>query len=153
LKNSEVYKTAVRILARRDYTRAELGQKLRIRGFSADLIAEACETLIERGFLDDQRVAQNMLSAALSKTDLGSRRLAEQLYKRLLPRAVVEEVVASFLSQADELSRATTMVERFISLGLEKAAIERKLWQKGLPAAVVRAAFSDVNLDKNTEEG
>jgi len=153
LKNSEVYRVAVRLLARRDHTRAELCQKLKLRGYVEDIIAEACEQLMERGFLDDQRVAQNLLSAALDKTDLGSRRLAQQLQKRMLPRYIVEEVIANFLSQADELARATAMIERFVNVGLNRAAIERKLWQRGLPAGVVRAALADIKLDKDTEEG
>ena len=153
MKSSEVYKVAVRLLARRDHTRAELSQKLRQRGFPEDLAAEACEALIERGFLDDRRVAENLLRAALDKRDVGSRRLAQQLGKRLLPRAIVEEVMADFLSQADELARATAMVLHHVDSGLERAAIERKLWQRGVPAGVVRAALSAVNLDKNDEEG
>ncbi|MBT9157076.1 MAG: Regulatory protein RecX [Firmicutes bacterium] len=153
MKSSEAKEIALRLLARRDYTRAELSQKLRERSFSSDLVAEICDALVENGFLDDQRVATRLLATALETDDMGSARLAQLLHKRKLSRSMFEETMASFHAHVDEVERATALAERFINAGLKRAAIERRLWQRGMPAHAVRAAVANVNLDKEVEEG
>ncbi|MBS3938869.1 MAG: RecX family transcriptional regulator [Peptococcaceae bacterium] len=153
MRSSEAETLALRLLARRDFTRAELNQKLRARNFSSDLVAEICDSLVEKGFLDDQRVATRLLSTALEADDMGSARLAQLLHKRKLSRSMVEETMANFHAHVDEVERATALAERFINAGLQRAAIERRLWQRGMPAHAVRAAVANVNLDKEDEEG
>lgn len=141
------------MLARRDYSRAELSHALLERGTTMDLAAEICKDFEAQGLLDDQRVALELLSKALGKVDIGSARLAMLLRKRKLSPSLVEDAVKRYQTQADEVVRAQLLAERFFAKGLSRSAIERRLWQRGMPASAVKAAIDRLNLDNGTNEG
>ena len=56
---------AVRALARRDHSVAELERKLRDKGFSAAVMAEVIARLDRSGYLDDRRFAERWAESAV----------------------------------------------------------------------------------------
>jgi len=52
---------AVRLLARREYGRAELGARLRARGAAADEVERTLEDLAALGYLSDARFAEALV--------------------------------------------------------------------------------------------
>jgi len=112
-----------------------------------DLVGEVCQALEAQGLLDDRRLAWQLLSKALCKADIGSARLALMLRQRKLAPSLVDDVLQSYQAQVDESVRAKLLAERFLAKGLSRATIERRLWQRGMPASAVRAAIEMLNLD------
>jgi regulatory protein len=99
---------AVRWLARRDYSRAELSQRLRQRGVAEDVIESALDELAAAGYLSDTRYADAVV--AHRKGRYGKRAIVHTLKERGIGTAEAAGALAQ-LADADELSDA------------------RKLWQ------------------------
>ena len=59
--------TALRLLARRDYSRSELSQRLRSRGVSADEIESLLDDFERLGYLSDARYAQAYRTVGLPR--------------------------------------------------------------------------------------
>ncbi|PIX61023.1 MAG: recombination regulator RecX [Lysobacterales bacterium CG_4_10_14_3_um_filter_64_11] len=53
----DAYNKALALLARREYSRRDLAQRLAARGLAADAIASALDRLVEQGFQNDERFA------------------------------------------------------------------------------------------------
>ena len=93
---------ALRWLARRDYSRAELAQRLRWRGIEADEIEATLDALAEAGYLSDARYADAVVR---QKTGGYSRRaIAEALKaKGVAPELAATAVEAGEVDDADAL--------------------------------------------------
>src|SRR5262249_49678799 len=70
-----VFITALRLLAGKRLSRAQLAKKLRDRGFAPDVIREAVEECERRKYLDDRTFAQLFVASALEKKPIGPLRL------------------------------------------------------------------------------
>jgi regulatory protein len=108
--------TALALLGRRDYTTAELTDKLTARGYDAEAVAATIARLIEDRLLDDRRVAATFVRTALQAKGRGRYRIERELAARGIDRALIHELLSG-LAPDDEM-----------------AAIERVLTRKRLPA-------------------
>jgi regulatory protein len=73
------FEAAVKLLARRASSEASLREKLRRKGHSDDDIDRACERLTSAGYLDDQRVALDVILEH-DRRGLGPRRMKDKLH-------------------------------------------------------------------------
>lgn len=94
---TEVRRSALNLLARREHSTLELRHKLSQRGFAADLIAAVLEELVAENLLSDARYAEIY---AHSRTDkgYGPRRIQQELRER----GVAEEIIAVILAELDD---------------------------------------------------
>jgi regulatory protein len=83
---------AVRLLARREYARAELEHKLTAKGYEAAEVRAALAELGARGYLSDARYAQAL--AAQRAGRYSRRRIAEELKARGVAPSDVEASLA-----------------------------------------------------------
>ena len=93
---------ALRCLALRDHSRAELARKLADHGLPEE-VAQVMQGLDERGLLSDERFAESYVRAKAAR--LGKGRLAQELARK----GVAREIIAEALAGADaenELGRA-----------------------------------------------
>jgi regulatory protein len=98
----ELRQKAVKLLARREHTRAELAAKLAAHGTAED-IAIVLDQLQQSGLLSDRRFAESFLRAR------GARLGAASLRHTLRSKGVAAEIVEASLAGADlprELERA-----------------------------------------------
>lgn len=95
---------ALRLLSIRQRSVREMGAKLREKGFGADEIEATARSLIQAGYLDDERFARSLAeSRARHKSwgpariarDLASRGVDEQTIKRVLAEGAPEDEVAA----------------------------------------------------------
>jgi regulatory protein len=100
---------ALKLLGRRDYTTAEIRQKLLDREFSAEDVDAAVDGLIADRLLDDRRTAAAHLRTASRVKGRGRLRIQQELQARGVDRGLVREVLAG-LPAADE----TTAIETFL---------------------------------------
>ncbi len=83
---------ALRLLARREYSREELQQRLRPYAEDEDDIAALLDRLEQRGWLSEARFAEQLVHARQGK--YGSQRIAHELREKGVGDDVVEGVLA-----------------------------------------------------------
>jgi regulatory protein len=101
--------TALRLLARRDYSRAELAEKLRLRGASAPEIDATLDDFERLGYLSDARYAQAVVSQRAGR--LGKRAIARDLHDKGIGSDAAKDALAT-LADRDELADATALWAR-----------------------------------------
>jgi regulatory protein len=101
--------TAIRLLARREYARAELAARLRERGANADEVAQVLDELARLGYLSDERYAQMVVSRRAGR--YGKRAIAQALAKRGVAADAAREALDA-LPAGDEVAEATALWQR-----------------------------------------
>jgi regulatory protein len=109
---------ALRLLARREHSRAELIRKLGQAGFAAGDIAALLDEFEERNWLSDRRFAESWVADHRARS--GSVKLAYELRQRGVGDGVIEAVLSG--TRDDELDRA------------------REVWQKKFGSAPANSA-------------
>ena len=126
---------ACELLARAPTTRRRLEQKLRGRGFGAELVERVIARVTELGYLDDTSFAESWVRFRLERHPEGRAALCAGLQRRGIDRATAEAVVGR-VSEADELAAAQRVAARTVELSFVQAV--RKLSARGFPAPLVR---------------
>ena len=80
---------ALRLLARREHSRLELTQKLRLRGFNQPVIAELIEALAAENLQSEERFTE-MFVHARRERGRGPVRIRAELGERGVPEALVD---------------------------------------------------------------
>jgi regulatory protein len=96
----------MRLLARRDYSRAELAQRLGARGFPPIEIDAALDDFERLGYLSDARYAQTLVAQRVGR--LGKRAIAQKLQQRGIASDTAKDALA-MLAERDELADATAL--------------------------------------------
>ena len=101
--------SAMRLLARREHSRAELHGKLVGRGFENDSVKELLQGLEDQDLLSDERFAMSLI-ASRAETGYGPNRIGLELRNR----GVSEELARDALAKAgvDWEARVTDQVAR-----------------------------------------
>lgn len=100
---------ALRLLARRDYARSELAQRLRARGLSAVDIEATLDAFERLGYLSDSRYAHAMVAQRAGR--LGKRAIARDLHGKGIDTATAAEALST-LAERDELADATALWQK-----------------------------------------
>lgn len=143
---------AIRMLARRDLSRAELQQRLRARGIAEAGIVEALDELERLGWLSDARYAQGVVAQRAGR--YGKRAIARDLVDRKVAPEVAREALGA-LESRDELADAIALWSRRFGQppqdDREKGRQVRFLMARGYSASiafkVLRAAGANVDDD------
>ena len=93
--NTRARNSAMRLLARREHSRAELRGKLVGRGFENDSVEELLQGLEDQDLLSDERFAMSLI-ASRAETGYGPKRIDLELRNR----GVSEELARETLAQA-----------------------------------------------------
>ena len=93
---------ALKLLASREHSRAELERKLKTHEQEPGTLKRALDDLQSRGFIDEDRVAESLLNRRASK--LGAGRIRQELQAKGLDAERVALAVAGL--KATELERA-----------------------------------------------
>ena len=100
---------AIRLLARREYARAELRSRLQTLGATRDEVERVLDELEQNGYLSDARFAQALVAQKAGR--YGKRAIAHQLrQKRVAPAAAVDALAS--LALTDEVADATALWQR-----------------------------------------
>ena len=101
--------SAIRLLARREYARAELHSRLLAQGATRDEVERVLDELEQNGYLSDTRLAQALVAQKAGR--YGKRAIAHQLrQKRVAPAAAVDALAS--LALTDEVADATALWQR-----------------------------------------
>jgi regulatory protein len=139
---------ALRLLARRDHSKAELQRKLIQRGFARPVIESVISRLAEAGYLDDHRFARRWAESALESGRCVGSRLRLELRQRGVPTDIAEQTVSELASGFEEFPAARSLLERKFP-GFDPAAADDRekrrifgfLQRRGFPTATIIALF------------
>lgn len=146
--SNSLYEHAIRLLARRAYSRRELGIKLRRKG-SVAATSAVLDRLTELGYLNDEQYAwQRAVHRRLSSA-WGDRRIRLDLKRRGLDARIVARTVAMLERehpQAEALSRAVQSWIRAAGVPETISRLKRLFshcQRLGFPAEMVRDALQE----------
>ncbi|KQW04152.1 hypothetical protein ASC66_16720 [Leifsonia sp. Root4] len=133
----------IKKLARRDLSIAEAEQFLEQNGLPAEQLEEWIERNERLGYLDDVRLAENLVDQLRRRKGLGSSSIRQELSRRKINPIVISEALGES-DRDDERARALELaVKRAGQLSsYDEATAERRLtgflMRKGYPSGVVR---------------
>ncbi len=139
---------AVRLLARRDHSAAELKRKLLQRGFRTESCDGIIVWLLDKGFLDDRRFAKRWAEASLASGRCFGLRLRHELQQRGVDATLASEVVAELAADHNESSTIRALADQrfpgfntFKATDREKRRIFGFLQRRGFSANAILAFF------------
>ncbi|MDR0359133.1 MAG: recombination regulator RecX [bacterium] len=136
------YDAAVRMLAQRPHSAAELRRKLWARGCSPEAVEAALERVRGLGYQDDASFARSVV--AYRSSHRGRSAIAAELARRGVGREVAAAALAG-LGPDDELEAARRLASR---LGpVEPRRLAGRLERRGFSTAVIRAVVELEPLD------
>ncbi len=83
---------AMRLLALRDHGRKELENKLVSKGHKRIYASQTCDTLEERGYIDDRVFASALANRLLEGKGFSVRRIKSELFQKGISREIVDDV-------------------------------------------------------------
>jgi regulatory protein len=98
--SQQAMNAAVRLLARRDHTRYEIRQKLKLRGFGSDEILTAVAECERLNYIDDERTARVYIGQ-LARRGFGFRRITIELKKKGLQGRRIEDILEQQRAEID----------------------------------------------------
>ena len=132
---------ALRLLARREHSRAELARKLRTYASPAEELETLLEDLSRRRLLSDERYAESRAHALSRK--YGAARIVHELRAKGLDKALAEQ--ASGTARATEVERAREVWRRKFRVAPktreERAKQMRFLRSRGFSFDAIRAVL------------
>jgi regulatory protein len=154
-----VYEAAVRALARRARTEAELRRALARRAASAEAVETAMARLRDHGYLDDARVAESFTRFQKEVRHYGRLRVERELRARGVAAATAEAAVrrqfpAAGAAGEDALVRAYVRGKRLAPPrdAREAAKLYRRLLTAGFSAAACGRCLRAWKTDAETIE-
>lgn len=140
-----------RSLGRRGLSVAEATARLRAEGLTPAESSTVVDDFLERGWLDDAMLAEQIVHSATTRKNMGTRAVRQLLVKRLISREVVDEVVAALPDDdADRaLEFARTKARSLVRYDDETAvrrimgALARRGFGGSVAAAAARAALAE----------
>ncbi|MFW6346385.1 MAG: regulatory protein RecX [Halomonas sp.] len=134
---------AIRLLARREYARAELAERLAAKGHATAEVDACLDALAEAGLQSDARFAESFLRSRIARGQ-GPIKIRLELERRGIERALVARAFAE--QEADWFALAAeTLARRFSGPGdspRERARRERFLAGRGFDFEQVRHALA-----------
>jgi regulatory protein len=124
------YQRALRRLARRDHSVAEMRQALLARGHEAEEVEAALERLRKDRYLDDGGFAERFARSRLAHQGLGRARIRQGLRQRGVARTEAEAGLAGALREVDERDVLDGLARRYWRqhAGVEPARRLPRLW-------------------------
>ena len=134
---------ALRLLARREHSRAELARKLESTGFVQQDIAPLLDEFETKNWLSDRRFAESYVADHRARA--GSVKLAYDLRQRGVSDAIIEVVLSE--NHDSELERAREVWKKKFGSSptdrAEKARQMRFLQSRGFEADTIRRVIHD----------
>jgi regulatory protein len=143
-----------RLLGRRELTVAEARDALRSRGVAEVPLEETVEAFIRRGYLDDARVAEQVVHISTTRKAQGRQAIAMALTRRGVARDVADEALAALGDDEAERALAFARTRVRSAAGRDRDAALRRLvgqlQRRGYSSAIAmtaaRAAVDDAEL-------
>ncbi len=152
---TEAKKYAFKLLGYRLRGIKEMQDRLALRGYSSEVIADVISFLKEKAFVDDNAFAGELFRNA-SRRGFGRGGVRDVLLKKGIDKAIVEETLAQ-LTPSEEFDIAVRLMEKKAPALFRYSEDERKkrLWrflmQRGFSKDTIRKVLK-IELDRQSDE-
>ena len=130
---------AIALLTRRSRSVADLGKRLRRKGFSASAWSAVIKRLTELRLLDDERFAVDLHETLLRRESLGRRAILDRMQREGLPRDLAMRVTEERTADETEAQRALELARKRLS---RMSAIDPTKARQRVYGYLVRHGFS-----------
>jgi regulatory protein len=132
------------LLARRDYTSAELSTRLTDRGYAAEDVADALGNLVADGSVNDARVAAAHVRTSTKIKGRGRLRVKGELLARGISRQAIDEALSAF-ETGDEREALVRILKRKRYPERPTVAERQRMYQhlvrRGFPGDLIRSVL------------
>lgn len=149
-EGAAAYAYALRALARRDCSEAELRRKLAARDITDAAAAAVIDRLKEAGYLDDRRYAEHLAGSLVRSGRRFGFHLRFELLRRGIPESIAEEALAVVAATHGEEDTLRTLVARKFPAFDFSSATERDkrravdfLRRRGFSRSTIMRVFRD----------
>lgn len=140
---------ALRWLSQRSLSAYEVSQRLAQRQVAKDDIDAVLALLIERGYVNDERLAEQIVAKSLAHRD-GPAKVEARLAQRGIPAEVRRRVAGQALAQVDWLKIAEGLIPRYdMSNPKGRARLVRHLAREGFPPRVIYQVAGEKGKDSS----
>lgn len=141
---SETYQTALRILARRDHSCAELRRKLIEKGHAREEVDSLLQKLVDQRLLNDARFAEGFVRSRIAK-GYGPIRIAAELAQRGVAEELIEQQIEGFdwLEYAHDV-RQKRFGKKTVKDFAEQAKEMRFLQYRGFTVEQIRKIYKQI---------
>lgn len=152
-----LHETALRLLARRAYSRRELAERLARKEYPAAAVEAELGRLEAAGLIDERELARSICRARL-RQGKGRRAMAGEMRRRGVDPEAAEEAIANLAPEeagealAAAAARAAARHPGWRELPRQRAKVVRYLLARGFDAAEVRRVLGRA-LDEETDAG
>jgi regulatory protein len=139
---------------RREYTAAELRERLRDRGYSEATTEDCLQRLTADGTLDDRRVAANHIRTARDIKSRGRLRIQRELIARGIAPVLAHELLADVPKEDDQAQIARVLARKRLPERLslaERRRIFQHLLRRGFPADAISKALRQRGPEEENE--
>lgn len=150
-KGEAVYELAVKALASRARSTAELRTFLTRRGANEDDIGAAIARLRDHSYLDDERYARAFVRGRIENEGHGAGRVRRDLARKQVSRAVAEQAVSTGYEQVNERDHLRDYLRRKLRLAAPPtkpsalASLYQRLLRAGFSSATIVKELSGLN--------
>ena len=95
---------ALRMLARRDYSRGELVRRLTDKGEDETVSETVADWIIEMGYINDSRYAAEIVRS-YSERGYGPAKVRDELFRRWIPRELWDDALEQIPESGDTIDR------------------------------------------------
>jgi regulatory protein len=135
---------ALRMLATREHSRAELKRKLSAKAEEGDDVEAVLERMAETGLQSDERFAESYIRSRASR--LGASRLQYELVKRGVTQEVADSALSEVLEESEPTRARGVWLKKFGQPPEDRqewARQARFLQSRGFSAEVIRKLLRD----------
>jgi regulatory protein len=143
-----------RLLAYRARSEAELGQRLRARGFAASVVEQTLARLRELGMVDDAEFAEAWVDGRLAQRPMGPAALRMELRRKGVPGDVAARAIETRLGEEAQFDLALALARKRLTGAQTSdpkllARIRRLLVQRGFSSEIIQIVMARI---RSTDE-
>ena len=151
MSENQVKKKALNLLSRRDHYKKELKYKLIKRGFSAEKIEDILQELINDGYLNDKKFAEEWIKNRINKKPRGKNLIKAELLEKGVDKKIIETKLNNLLDPDKEKQMAEILTDKWLNKRNcknkeTKEKLYRYLKNKGFNDEIIRKIITDINL-------
>lgn len=123
----DIKQTALNYASYKKRTNFQVKNKLREKGFNSSEIKIAIEFLKEFNLIDDEIYAKNFINDYLQRKPCGKNKLSQELYKRGIPKDLIEKSIEKYFPDDMTYSLANKAAEKKLGAISYKSIEKQKM--------------------------
>jgi len=108
-------KYVLRLLNRRSYSKYEIINKLKIKGYSKNVISDIIFWLEKKEYIDDELFANMWAQSRMKNKPIGRYRLNQELKRKGINQGIINKVLDKIYNDVDELILARDLINKKIT--------------------------------------